>query len=82
LSEDQRSQIKTVIGREHGPRLNNVNFAVSVGTHVPHNVHVEVLPSDIVRIVPQYRGYRYFLYEEEIVIIDPRTFEIVAVIPA
>jgi hypothetical protein len=83
LSEDQRSQIKTIIGREHGARLSsNVNFNVSVGTRVPRDVHVVVLPEDIVRIVPQYRGYRYFIVQDEIVIVDPRTLEIVAIIPA
>jgi hypothetical protein len=35
-----------------------------------------------VRIVPQYRGFDYLLVEDEIVIVDPRTLEIVAVIPA
>jgi hypothetical protein len=83
LSEDQRSQIKTIIGRERGPRLgSNANFSVSVGTRVPRSVHVAVLPSDIVRIVPEYRGYDYFLVGDEIVIVDPRTLEIVAIIPA
>ena len=83
LSEDQRSHIKTVIEREHGPRLDrNLNFSVSVGTRIPRNVHVVVLPEDIVRIVPQYRGFAYFLVEDEIVIVDPQTLEIVAVIPA
>ena len=32
--------------------------------------------------VPAYRGYRFFYYEEELVIVDPVTLEIVAVIPA
>jgi hypothetical protein len=83
LSEDQRSQIKTIIGRERGPRLgSNVNFNVSVGTRVPRNVHVVVLPEEIVRIIPEYRGYDYFLVGDEIVIVDPRTLEIVAIIPA
>jgi hypothetical protein len=83
LSEDQRSQIKTIVGREHGPRLGrNVNFDIRVGTRIPHTVHYAVLPADIVRIVPQYRGFDYFLVEDEIVIVDPRTLEIVAVIPA
>jgi hypothetical protein len=83
LSEDQRSQIKTVIGREHGPRLGrNVDFDVRVGTRIPRSVHYAVLPSDIVRIVPQYRGFDYFLVEDEIVIVDPHTLEIVAIIPA
>jgi hypothetical protein len=83
LSEDQRSQIKTIIGREHGPRLgSNVNFGINVGTRVPRTVHVAVLPEDLVRIVPEYRGFDYFLVGDEIVIVDPRTLEIVAVIPA
>src|SRR5215471_1153151 len=57
LSEDQRSQIKTVIGRGSGPRLSrsDVSFGLSVGTRVPRSVHFVTLPSEIVRIVPQYR---------------------------
>jgi hypothetical protein len=83
LSEDQRSQIKTIIGRERGPRLgSNVHFDVSVGTRVPRSVHVVVLPAEIVRLIPEYRGYDYFLIGDEIVIVDPRTLEIVAIIPA
>jgi hypothetical protein len=83
ISEDQRSQIKTIIGRSNGPRLgNNVNFDVRVGTRVPRDVHFVTLPEEIVRIVPQYRGFDYVLVGDEIVIIDPQTLEIVAVIPA
>ena len=83
LSEDQRSQFKTIIGREHGRRLSgNANFDVTVGTRIPRNVHVVVLPEEIVRIVPEYRGYEYFLVGDEIVIVDPDTLEIVAIIPA
>jgi hypothetical protein len=83
LSEDQRSRFKTIIGKERGPRLGgNVNFDVTVGTRIPRNVHVVVLPEEIVRIVPEYRGYEYFLVGDEIVVVDPSTLEIVAIIPA
>jgi hypothetical protein len=84
LSEDQRSHIKTVIGNGRGPRLSrsNMDFSISVGTRVPRSVHFVTLPDEIVRIVPQYRGFEYFLVEDEIVIVDPLTLEIVAVIPA
>ena len=38
LSEDQRSQMKTIIERGHGPRLGrNVNFDVRVGTRIPRS---------------------------------------------
>jgi Protein of unknown function (DUF1236) len=83
LSEDQRSKIKTIIGRERGPQLgSNVNFNVSVGTRIPRSVHITVLPEEIVLLIPEYRGYDYFLIGDEIVIVDPRTLEIVAIIPA
>jgi hypothetical protein len=61
--------------------LNNVNFSVSVGTAVPRDVHLQTLPSEIVEIVPQYRGYSYVAVRDEIVIVDPATSKIVTVLP-
>ena len=83
LSDDQRSQIKTIVGRGNASRFSgNVDFDVRVGTRVPRSVHFTALPEDIVRIVPEYRGYDYVLVRDEILIIDPETLEIVAIIPA
>jgi hypothetical protein len=82
LSQDQRSRITGVIGRGHGPRVANVNFSVSVGAAVPRDVHVEVLPAAIVEIVPEYRGFDYVVVGDQILIIDPNSMEIVAIIPA
>jgi len=49
---------------------------------VPRSVRVYTLPPEIVEVVPEYRGYDYVLVGEDIVIIDPESHEIVAVIPA
>jgi hypothetical protein len=38
------------------------------------------LPPVLVEINPQWRGYRYFVYNDEIVIIEPDTLRIVAVL--
>jgi len=62
--------------------VSNVNFAVRVGTVVPRNVTVVRVPDVIVRIHPQWRGYKYFVYQDEIVILEPDSLRIVAVIPA
>jgi outer membrane biosynthesis protein TonB len=81
LSSDQRSKISAVIGRGGGARLGaNVNFNISVGTRVPRDVHVEVLPEDIVAIVPEYRGFDYIVVGDQILIIDPESLEIVTII--
>jgi len=83
LSQDQRTKITAVIGKGHAAHVaNNVKFNVTVGAMVPRDIHVEVLPTDIVEIVPQYEGFDYVVVGDEILIIDPDTMEIVAVIPA
>jgi hypothetical protein len=100
VSEDQHSQIKTVIARVSRPRdrvdRRKFNFSVSIGSRVPRSVQVATLPDEIVQIVPQYRGFNYFVVSyrtkdvgggdymlvwDQLVIIDPQTLEIVAIIP-
>jgi hypothetical protein len=82
LSQDQRTRIHSVIGKSSATaRISGrPDFDVTVGARVPHSVHVAVLPEDVITIVPQYRGFDYVMVGEEILIIDPSTFEIVAVI--
>ena len=83
LSQDQRTRIQAVIGKEHAARFSgSEHFDIGVGARVPRDVHVAVLPEDIVSIVPEYRGFDYILVGDSILIVDPVTLEIVAVIPA
>jgi hypothetical protein len=83
LSEDQRSKIQTVIGQQHPTRVgSNIRFDISVGAAVPRSAHVEVLPDEVVDIVPEYKGFDYVMVGDELLIVDPRTLEIVAIIPA
>lgn len=83
LSQDQRSRIQAVIGKEHAPHFSgSEHFDMTVGARVPRDVHVAVLPEDIVTIVPEYRGFDYIVVGDSILIVDPATLEIVAVIPA
>lgn len=81
LSTEQRTQVKTVIQQQNVRSLTSVNFSISVGTKVPRSgVTFYPVPTQLVTIYPQYRGFQYVLVKEEIIIIDPNTFEIVAVI--
>ena len=48
---------------------------------VPERAAVHVAPpSRVVTIYPEWRTYKYVLVKEEIVIINPDTYEIVAVL--
>jgi hypothetical protein len=61
--------------------LTNVNFSLSVGTAVPRDVRLQTLPAEVVEVVPQYRGYSFFVVRDEIVIVEPSTYKIVTVLP-
>jgi hypothetical protein len=83
LSQTQRTKIQSVIGKSSEARATtDVKFDVSVGARVPRDVHFEVLPRDVVEIVPQYEGFDYVVVGDNILIIDPDSLEIVAVIQA
>jgi hypothetical protein len=82
LSGEQRTKITTVIRDQHVAPVTNVNFSISVGARVPRDVSFHPLPAEIVDIYPDWRGYEFILVREQIIVVDPGTFEIVAVLDA
>jgi hypothetical protein len=81
LNDQQRTRVSQSFARLNVQPVRNVNFSVSVGTVVPRDVHLQIVPAEIVEIVPQYRGYSFFAVRDEIVIVDPATYKIVTVLP-
>jgi hypothetical protein len=57
----------------------NVN-EVNVGVDLPGDVVISPLPPAIVEIVPEFRGYDYFVVGDEVVIVDPATRQVVEII--
>ncbi len=83
LTPENRTRIHEVIVRERNtPRVNSPNFNVSVGARVPRTVRFMALPRAILEIEPAWRGFEYFMIGDEIVIVDPRSMEIVAIVDA
>jgi hypothetical protein len=81
LSTEQKTRVRTVIREKvRAEPLTNVNFSISVGTRVPREVRYYPLPAEIVEIYPAWRGYHFVLVNDQIVIIEPSSFEIVAII--
>src|SRR2546427_743022 len=80
LSTEQRTQITSVIKEQHVAPVTNVNSSISVGTKVPRDVTFHTLPERVVTIYPEWRRYKFILVKEQIVIVDPDTYEIVAVL--
>jgi Protein of unknown function (DUF1236) len=86
LSEQQRTRIRdTIINAHNAPRLGHANFAVNVGTVIPRDeftsIHVVPVPEYLVRIEPRWRGLEYFIFSDEVVIVNPHNLRIVAIVP-
>jgi hypothetical protein len=82
LSTEQHAKIRDTLRSGKAERLTNVQFSTTVGMIIPGTVHRYDLPVSVLEYAPQYRGYEYILVGDEILIVDPRTLTIVAVIPA
>ncbi|MBR0867166.1 DUF1236 domain-containing protein [Bradyrhizobium sp. YCK136] len=77
---EKRTQITSAIKQEKVEEATNVNFNLSVGTAVPAGVRYYPMPSRIVEIYPEWRGYDFILVHGKYIILRPRTHEIVYII--
>ncbi|MDB5580954.1 MAG: hypothetical protein JWR80_6130 [Bradyrhizobium sp.] len=81
INDQQRTRVTESITRLNVQPINNVNFSLTVGTAVPRDIRLQTLPADVVEVVPQYRGYNFFVVRDEIVIVEPSSHQIVTVLP-
>lgn len=79
MTTEQRTQIREKVIAT-GPKVTNVNFSLNVGTAVPRTVHVVDVPAVIIDIHPEWRGYRYFVVNDQIIIVERDSLRIVAVL--
>jgi hypothetical protein len=81
LTTEQRTKITTII-RQQKVAPAQLNVSVRVGTRVPDSVRFYPLPVEVLVVYPEWRGYDYIMVGDEILVINPRTHEIVAIIEA
>jgi len=81
LTTEQKTKIRTTV-IDKGPKIekSQINFSINVGTVVPRSVHVVSVPTVLIDIHPEWRGYRYFVVGDELVIVEPDSLRIVAVL--
>ncbi len=81
LNAEQKTKIRASVLQGSGtPRVTNVNFTISVGTVVPRTVRLAPISPVLVEVHPAWRGYMYFVVGDEIIVVEPRTLQIVAVL--
>lgn len=84
VSEGQRERVRETFkkrdfDRDFRKAVIDVDIDVRIGTYIPRRYDLYVVPDYIVEIVPTYREYRYVIVEDEICIVDPDTYVVVAV---
>jgi len=77
---EKRTQITSAMKQEKVEEVTNVNFNVSIGTAVPAGVRYHPMPSRIVEIYPEWRGYDFILVHGRYIVLRPHTHEIVYII--
>ncbi|AZO24550.1 DUF1236 domain-containing protein [Mesorhizobium sp. M1E.F.Ca.ET.045.02.1.1] len=82
VTVEQKTQITQIIHETNIQPVRDVSFDISVGIEVPrHKIRLHRLPARIVKIVPAYEDYEYFvLADGRIVIVDPNTYTIVLIL--
>jgi hypothetical protein len=81
INGEQRTRIRSEFRSAHGGEvLHNPGFATRIGGRIPDRFRYYPLPPDILEFLPEYRGYDYIEVDDAILIVDPRTREIVYVI--
>ncbi len=80
INDDQQRQITAAL-RKQNVKPVNLTVSVQAGSALPANVQLSAVSADIVNVLPQFRGYAYFMTRDEVYIVDPGTNRIVALLP-
>lgn len=81
LKGEKRSKAQSAF-RAHRSEavVDDIDVDISIGTSIPSSVSLYAVPQDVVVIVPEYRSYKYFIYEDRVVIVDPGTLAIIDIL--
>lgn len=81
LSGEKRTKVQSAFRANKSEAVvKDIDIDVSVGVAVPRTVTLYAVPEEVVIIVPEYRRYKYFIFGDRVVIVDPGTYEIVDVL--
>jgi len=77
IAPEKRTVIKQ---RFTGAPVTTVRERVTVGATVPADVELMPVPETVVTELPEVRSYRYFRYQDDVVLVDPSSRRVVQII--
>ena len=82
LTTEKKERVRTAFKGSNVKHIDHVDITINIGTRAPSNWDYAEVPIIVIETVPEYRGYRYAWVDDRYVIIEPATYEIVAIIDA
>jgi|HubBroStandDraft_6_1064221.scaffolds.fasta_scaffold293284_1 hypothetical protein len=73
LSPNQKTELRGLVTDGDVRSVDHVNFSRLVGTRGRRTADLHDLPETIVKVVPQFRGFKYIVVQGELIIVDPGT---------
>lgn len=81
LTGEKRSKAQSAFRSHRSDAVvKDVHIDLSIGIAVPRTVTLYAVPEDVIVIAPEYRRYKYFIYEDRVVIVDPVSLAIVDIL--
>lgn len=80
LTPAERLAIYQSITQTHKNNAAPVGFRATVGARVPDSVELKPLSDTLAKLVPQARDFSIGMIEKEVILVDPGTRQVVAVV--
>jgi hypothetical protein len=81
LNEREQTRVSDIIRQQRIQPVTNLNFSLSVAGTVPSSVRLSRISGELADIFPPYRDFSFFVAKQELVIVDPQSYAIVAFVP-
>jgi hypothetical protein len=81
ITDAQKEKIRDSVKNAKVDHVAKLPIPLTVGAEVPRNLHFYPFPKEVAEIAPEYGSYFYVVAAEKIVVIDPLSYRIVAILP-
>jgi hypothetical protein len=81
LAPDQRQSLMEFAKQHRSAAVDAGNVSIVVGAAVPRQVPLQPLPAELTQRLGAYVGDHYFIVEGKLVIVEPQSQRIVAIVP-
>jgi len=82
ISSEQKTKIVEDVKGANVDHAAKIDIPMRVGAEVPRNLHFYPFPKEAAEIAPEYGNHSYVVVSRKIVVIDPLSYRIVAILPA